>query len=245
MVNFAFCYEREDELNFVKNEIQKCFKIRDIEIALKAYRNAYELLRCLSCNCPDVLFYDYDGEDGLIHKAASAAKKENTNLITVITRNNDYIYCDDEPVLKPVYTLPSMNRKHLWMYACLAYDAFLDDSESFTYYVRPDYMHIPIKEVMYFASEGRRTHIVSHTHRDTFYQKLDEIEEQIGQKKGHFIRIHKSYLVNSMFISSYCREFVTLINGEKLRISKYDYYRMLHSKAKNSDITAKRVAGYC
>jgi DNA-binding LytR/AlgR family response regulator len=244
MINFAFCYEREDELMFIKDEIQKCFKIRDIEIAIKTYKSAYELLRCLSCNCPDVLFYDLEGEDGLIHEAALAAKERNANLVAVVTTNeNRHLHEHDIP-LEPVYTLPSMTRKHLWMYACLAYEAVLDDDECFTYYVRPEHLHIPIRDVLYFASEGRRTHIVSHRRRDSFYQKLDEIEKLLCQKKANFMRIHQSYLVNTSFITSYSRNFVTLINGEKLRISKYDYYRILHNKVQNCDIHAKKVASY-
>jgi DNA-binding LytR/AlgR family response regulator len=248
MINFAFCYENEEEMDFIKSEIQKCFKIRDIEIAIKTYHCAYELLKCLSCNCPDVLFYDINGEDGLIHEAALAAKDRNENLIAVVTGNNDeYSDCEEEGVdmlLESSYSLPSITRKHLWMYACLAYDAFLDDQDSFTYYVRPDYEHIPIRDVMYFASEGRRTHIVSHRHRDTFYQRLDEVEKIIKQKRSHFVRIHQSYLVNTQFIVSYNRQFVTLLNGERLRISKYDYYRLLTNNIKDSDLPIKKIAGY-
>jgi hypothetical protein len=244
MVNFAFCYENEDELNFVRNEIEKCFKIREINIAIMAYRNAYEFLRCISCNCPDVLFYDLEGCDGLIHEAALAAKKTNKKLISIITRNECGDAYEDEFLLEPFYTLPSLTREHLWMYASLAYDAFLDDYDTFTYYTRPNCIHIPIKDVIYFASEGRRTHIVSHRHRDSFYQKLDEIELLIAHKRWHFIRIHKSYLVNPLFISSYNRDYVTLLNGDKLRISKYNYYMILKNDIKSRGLPIKKNANY-
>jgi DNA-binding LytR/AlgR family response regulator len=253
MINFAFCYENDDELNFMKNEIQKCFKVRDIEIAIRTYHCAYELLKNLGSNCPDVLFYDFDGEDGLIHEAALAAKDRNENLIAVVTRNGnaegDYPLHDDEDcveaLLETSYTLPSISRKHLWMYACLAYDACLDDEDSFTYYVRPDYEHVHIRDIMYFASEGRRTHIITHRYRDTFYQRLDEVQDVIKQKRGHFVRIHQSYLVNTQYIVSYNRQFVTLLNGERLRISKYNYYRLLNNNIRDSDLPIKKIAGYC
>jgi hypothetical protein len=244
MVNFAFCYENEDELNFIKNEIEKCFKAREIKIATKAYRNAYEMLRCLSCNCPDVLFYDLEGCDGLIHEVALAAKKSNKKLVSVITRNECGDTYEDEFLLEPCYTLPSMSRENLWLYAGLAYDAFLDDYDTFTYYARPDCQHVPIKDVMYFASEGRRTHIVSHRFRDSFYQKLDEIDRLIKHKKWNFIRIHKSYLVNPHFISCYNRDFVTLLNGERLRISKYYYYMCLKNAILTHSLPIRKIANY-
>jgi DNA-binding LytR/AlgR family response regulator len=252
MINFAFCYEREDERNFIRDEIQKCFKIRGVAIAIKTYKNAYELYRCLSCNCPDVLFYDIDGEDGLIHKAALAAKDMNENLVAVVTRNEEFNenydlnQADKKGLLiESSYTLPALTRKHLWMYACLAYDSFLDDQESFTYYARPDYVHIPIADIMYFASEGRRIHVVSHKRRDTFYERLNEVENLLKQKNCHFVRIHQSYLVNTQFIAYYNSSDVTLINGEKLRISKYDYYRILNDHIRASNLPIKKLAGYC
>jgi hypothetical protein len=236
MINFAFCYEREDEMRFVRDEVLKYFKIRDVKIATKTYKNAYELIRCLSCNCPDVLFYNKKDEDGLIHKAALLAKQTNDRLISVYTdgtcaNNLDKIGTDT--ILEKTYSLPSMSRKHLWLYASLAYEAFLDNGDSFTYYVRPDYEHIPLRDVIYFASEGRRTHIVTNMNRDTFYQKLDEIENLIKRKNCNFLRIHKSYLVNTKYISSFSRHHVTLLNGDKLRVSKYDYYKYLNDNFQN------------
>jgi DNA-binding LytR/AlgR family response regulator len=251
MIKFAFCYENKEEMNMVKSEVQKCFKIRDVAISITACLGAYELLKCLHTNCPDVLFYDYDGEDGLIHKAALATKDRNDSLVTVATGGShteggyDNGTQTEDIILEPTFSIPTMARHHLWMYASLAYDAVLDDEESFTYYVRPDCYHIPLRDVMYFASEGRRTHVVSHKRRDTFYQRLDEIERLVGQKRGDFIRIHKSYLVNTQFITNYSRFYVTLMNGEKLRISKYDYYRGLHNNVREADLPIKKLATYC
>jgi DNA-binding LytR/AlgR family response regulator len=185
-----------------------------------------------------------DGCDGLVREAALAAKKENRKLVSVVTKSSSYNEFEDDFILEPVYTMPTTNCRQLWTYASLAYEAFLDDDETFTYYVRPDYIHVPINDIQYFASEGRRTHIVSKTSRDTFYQKLDEIERLIKTKEGHFIRIHKSYLVNSRFISCYNRDCVVLNNGERLRISRYEYYRKLDADILANGLNIKRIANY-
>lgn len=127
-----------------------------------------------------------------------------------------------------MYVLPDKSRKHLWQHAALAYETILDDPDSFSYYVRPEYFHIPVNEIRYFASEGRRTHVVSADRRDSFYQKLDVVETRLRQKSCQFLRIHKSYLVNAGCISGYSRDYVLLTTGEQLRISKYEYYRSLN-----------------
>ena len=91
MINFAFCYERDELLDFVKNEILKCFQQREVQIAVKCYHNAYELERCIDSHCPDILFYDMEKEDGLMRTTVMRAKRENKKLISIITRGDGYI----------------------------------------------------------------------------------------------------------------------------------------------------------
>lgn len=233
MINFAFCYERDELLDYVKNEILKCFHHREVRIAVMCYHNACELSRCIDCNCPDILFCDMDGEDSLMRNAVMKAKRQNQRMICIVTREKDCIPPVEDVLLEPMYVLPDKSRKHLWTYATLAYETILDDSDSFSYYVRPEYFHVPVNEIRYFASEGRRTHVVSANHRDTFYQKLDIVETRLRQKNCQFLRIHKSYLVNAGCISGYSRDYVLLTTGERLRISKYEYYKALSGHLQN------------
>lgn len=233
MINFAFCYEQDELLDFVKNEILNCFQRREVQIAVMCYHNAFELQRCIACNCPDILFYDMEKEDGLMRSTVMNAKRENPKLISVITRDRDYIPPAEDVLLEPVYVMPDKSRKHLWTYAALAYESIADDADSFSYYVRPEYIHTPVKDIRYFASEGRRTHIVTKDRRDTFYRKLDMVETHLRQKNCQFLRIHKSYLVNAGCISGYSRDYVTLTTGERLRISRYEYYKSLNDHLQN------------
>ncbi|MDE7479630.1 MAG: LytTR family transcriptional regulator DNA-binding domain-containing protein [Lachnospiraceae bacterium] len=233
MINFAICYAYDETLDFVKNEVMKCFRQREVQISVMCYHNAYELERCISCNCPDILFYDMEKDDGLMRKTVMNAKRENKRLISIITRARDYRPPAEDVLLEPLYVMPDKSRKHLWTYAALAYETILDDADSFSYYVRPDYIHTPVNEIRYFASEGRRTHIVAMDRRDIFYQKLDVVEKLLHQKNCQFLRIHKSYLVNAKYISGYSRDYVMLTTGEQLRISKYEYYKMLSDRLQN------------
>lgn len=233
MINFAFCYERDELLDFVRDEILKYFRQREVQIAVMCYHNAYELDRCINCNCPDILFYDMEKEDSLMRNTVLNAKRKNPRLISVISRGEDYIPPAEDVLLEPMYILPDKSRKHLWTCTALAYETILDDFDSFSYYVRPEYFHIPVNEIRYFASEGRRTHIVTTDRRDTFYQKLDLVETRLRQKNCQFLRIHKSYLVNASYISGYSRDYVMLTTGEQLRISRYEYYRSLSDHLKD------------
>lgn len=234
MIHFAFCYEQTELLEFVRDEILNCFRYRDVNIAVMCYHNAYELQRCIYCNCPDIVFYDRTEDGGLMRSVLLQAKQQNKQLISIVTQNRDYSPPAEDALLEPVYIMPDKSRRQLWAYASLAYETILDDVDSFSYYIRPDYIHTPVKEIHYFVSEGRRTHIVSSNCRDTFYQKLDVVEKRIRLKNCQFIRIHKSYLVNARYIDGYSRDYVLLTTGERLRISRYEYYRTLNERLRGS-----------
>ena len=76
---------------------------------------------------------------------------------------------------------------------------------------------ISLGEIVYFQSMAHK--IIAHEKdgKQEFYGKLEEVEKRIP---GYFIRIHKSYLVNTHFIQSYRPDRVVLWNGEELAISR-------------------------
>lgn len=52
---------------------------------------------------------------------------------------------------------------------------------------------------------------------DSFYGRLDSIEASLD--KEVFLRVHKSYIINTNFIKDYSLTHVSLINGESIAIS--------------------------
>lgn len=101
------------------------------------------------------------------------------------------------------------------------------DADHFSYYRRPNVISAPLSDILYFSSEGRRIHLVSSANSDIFYHKLDDVEKLLQNKNYRFIRIHKSYLVNTKYVAGYDRKNLHLITGESLSISNYTYYKNL------------------
>lgn len=92
------------------------------------------------------------------------------------------------------------------------------DTQLFKFKIRQDYIKLPLSEIMYFSSNGRKISIVSPNKTHEFYGSLENIYTDV--KARNFLYIHKSYIVNYRFVRQYEYEQVTLINGTVLPISQ-------------------------
>lgn len=79
---------------------------------------------------------------------------------------------------------------------------------------------IPVDSIYYIESSNHK--VVLHLRDGEFacYAKIRDLESEL---QDQFFRIHKGYLVNLSYVSAYSKIEVTLINGEKLLLSKYKY----------------------
>lgn len=79
---------------------------------------------------------------------------------------------------------------------------------------------ITIEDIYYVESRGHKAVIYTKDEVMEYYAKIGELEEKL---RALFFRIHKGYLINLACVDEYNRMEVTLVNGDKLPISKYKY----------------------
>lgn len=101
-----------------------------------------------------------------------------------------------------------------------AYKRQIEQGETYNFRFDRVYYSIDLNEICYFRSELRKVFIVTRQTEYWFYGKIDQVEKALSQKRHRFLRIHKSFLVNSHYISRYHYEKVILQNGEELEISR-------------------------
>lgn len=78
---------------------------------------------------------------------------------------------------------------------------------------------VPLKQILYFKSDNKKIHIILKEKNEiVFNGKLQEIEKKVPSTL--FLQIHKSYLVNYYFVCEYNYEWVKMVNGDILNISK-------------------------
>lgn len=228
MIKIAICIRQLEKSEQLLKQITKSFMEQGLPLCTVICANSRELLsKSKGCLCPDILLFDINAEDGRLRKAALTLKQRNRKMICVISEKSDYIDFKDNLMLQPLYSLQSRTSQ-LWAYICKTYPLLVSDNNSFTYYHRPEYNTVLLDTVLYFYSEGRKTHVVTNTGSDVFYYKLDEVEQLLQDKEHHFTRVHKSYLVNTDFITKYSRRSLTLETGQTLTISRYEYYKAIN-----------------
>ena len=79
---------------------------------------------------------------------------------------------------------------------------------------------IPFSHIYYVESQNHKAVIHSKEDEFEYYARMEDLEMELS---GQFYRIHRGYLINLSYVDEYNKLEVTLMNGDKLLISKYKY----------------------
>lgn len=91
-------------------------------------------------------------------------------------------------------------------------------AEAFSYKVGHDVHRVAIRDILYFENNKRKVIIYFRNQKDEFYGDLENVEQQL--RHYHFIRIHKSYLVNLLQVRRFTYETVEMANHAVLPIAQ-------------------------
>ncbi len=92
-------------------------------------------------------------------------------------------------------------------------------SKIFECMVNKVYTRIPYGNICYLKSNDKKISVVTIDGQTIeFYGKLKDITDELSDDM--FIAIHKSYLINYEYVEKYTHEWVKMINGDVLNISK-------------------------
>ena len=98
---------------------------------------------------------------------------------------------------------------------------YLDTNDKNSYFIyKKGHAHnrIEVKDIMFFEGNNRKVNMVTKDGTESFYGSMNEVYEKV--KDIGFIYIHKSYIINTLYIRSYLYEKVILFNDKELPISQ-------------------------
>lgn len=95
---------------------------------------------------------------------------------------------------------------------------FCDTNNYFLYQIGKQQHRIHEKYIMYFQSLGRKIQMYTTEGVIEFYDKLSEIEKRVMER--NFCRVHKSYLVNGLYVKEFHRDYLLMNDENAISISR-------------------------
>lgn len=216
----AVCDDESVICRTIYDMIKDISKLIDIRFETDCFSSGEELCDEMKSNPYDLIFLDIELSrmNGI---AVGKYIRENLNNETVqiayISSKQQYAMelFESRPInflIKPITSekIRAIIEKLLKLNAV--------DTQIFKFKVRQEFIKLPMSEIIYLSSSGRTVTLVSLDKSYTFYGTLEDIYSEI--KNGHFLYIHKSFIVNYRYVRQYEYEQVTLLDGTVLPISQ-------------------------
>jgi len=225
MIHIWLCDDEPIFLEHAAACLQRVFSDKQIDCETTAFTNAKSLLNALQTSSPDLILIDLvlKNEDGY-QLADEICKQAVQAELVFITNYPERIA--DAFAYRPIGFMPKPIDTHS---LCPIVDRFLffyqQKHATYTVSTRSIEMHIPIADILYFESISHKILLHTSTQPDPilFSEKLDHIEQTLSPY--HFIRCHKSFLVNAQSISFIDRKALQLhlCSGNIIPISRRQY----------------------
>lgn len=237
MVKIAVCDDEENQVEALKNMIERNLRIKDIEYKIFKFNSGEKMIPFISEF--DICFLDIKmGKNNLtgIEIAKKIREVSERVIIIFITGYEDYVF-DAFDVRAFHYILKPVEEEKLKK---ILYSSLLQLEKIDKFIVvktMKSSAKILIKDIMYIESQQRKLKIHTTYRIFEYYHKLADIEMELG--KHNFYRCHRSYIVNFKYVNSFDSTFITLKNSEKVYISKYkinDFSKAFMYYLKNEEI---------
>lgn len=223
MLRVAIC---DDDVKFTGKFESMLLSITEgehIEAYTEVFLGGMELVKsiCDEGKRYDIIFLDIEMKDmdGLL--AAKEIRKidEITSLIYVTSHRS---YAIEAYEVQPFqFMIKPIDIMMLHRYFMKVYEKIISGPFYFQYKYGKDTFRVLLNDIMYFESKKRVIYIhMADGSIHKYYDKLNEIEEQLKSEKVDFWRIHQSYLVNSRYIIRMSYDQVELSDRKQLFISE-------------------------
>ena len=239
----AICDNDEGATFQIEEFIESTYEKHGVEMEIDVYYSGEKLAEAISQGkMYDIIYLDIQmgGLDGLA-VGKYIRKMELDSIIVYISEYIEYIESVFEVEAFEFIRKPISNEKFMLTLKRalnrLDRKQYFFDCKYKNYWIR-----IPIKDIVYFESSGRKINIhLKDNKMEIFNGKLDNVEIKLSNSPSLFLRIHKSYLVNLSYIRAISGKKARLINELVLPISddRKDNVRKQYVKCLGEDISER------
>ncbi len=229
MINIAIC---DDESN-IRDYLSSLVKKQNMECEITEYASADEYLSVDRVH--DLLFLDIEmqdspsgkgdaGKNGMwLAREIRSRDSGKQPIIIFVTGYSEYVFDAFDVdafqyLLKPIDTQKFAEVFHRAAKQISA----LQEQQRRNLVIQYNNTNkaIPLNHIYYVESRNHKAVIHSKEGKFEYYAKMEDLETELS---GQFYRIHRGYLINLSYVDEYSKLEVTLMNGDKLLVSKYKY----------------------
>lgn len=238
MLRIAICDDEQILLNelemFIDNYLNKIFVEHSIEIFYDGVtlEKVYD-----EGNRFDILYLDIAMSIMNGIEVAKSIRKIDRNVILIYVSSYESYFMQLFEVEPFRFIKKPIQKKEVHNITQQAYERVIEKDVYFTYKYNKIIGKILLKNIKYFESTGRIIYIHNLSETLKYYGRLDDVEWRLKDSKIPFLRIHKSYYVNFLYIDQITFSKVILSDIE-LQISKE---RQLYIRKKYLEILERET----
>lgn len=220
-MHLAICDDEADILSVVSGAIENTFKKYEIEASTEIFKRAKDLEHRMKEQIFDLIFLDIDmpGMDGITFAKKLRGVNSRTEIIFISNRE-DKVF--DALRVNPAGFI--RKRRFLEDVAAVIDQWMKNRSEKnrsvLLVETAEGSLSIPMDTILYIEGSGRYQKIYSSGNElpVTISSSMKKLEERLTA--SGFLRIHKGYLVNYLFIKRLKDSDAVLTNGEEIPMSR-------------------------
>ena len=219
MYNIGICDDGENICASIENMLIQCAKEMNIQFDTNVWYTGEGLKDYLEKGNPlDILFLDIELFQMTGIEVGNYIRNQLDDMgMQIIYISGKASYAQQLFKTQPLdFLVKPISKSQVRDVLEMALRVMKKKKERFEFQQGKDYYYVPMGDIIYFGSEGRKVKIVTPKETFEFYGRLKEAAKQLTDD---FIVIHKSYIVNKEYIFRYTYEMVELVNGTILSIS--------------------------
>lgn len=221
MLRIGICDDEREALESHTELVRHIMQKMGMNVDIRKCHTGNELLMEMEENGKfDIILLDIEMEYMNGIEAARKIRDTDAYVVLIFISAFDQ-YCKEAISVQPYAFLDKpLQQAQIGEAIGEAYRRQIEQKETFDFRAGRVYYSIDLREICYFRSELRKVFVITRQEEYWFYGKIDQVERVLSQKKHRFLRIHKSFLVNSRYIVRYLHDTIALQNGEELEISR-------------------------
>ena len=219
MYDIGICDDGENICTSIENMLLRCAKGNNIQINTNVWYTGEGLRDYLKAgNHLDILFLDIELFKMTGIEVGNYIRKQLDNIgMQIVYISGKSSYAQQLFKTQPLdFLVKPISQEQIDETVKTAIRLIKRKEERFEFQQGKEHYYIPMGDIVYFASEGRKIKVVTLQATFEFYGKLKEVAKCLSED---FVVIHQSYIINREYVFRYTYEMVELVNGTILTIS--------------------------